>query len=187
MLQSLDRAYNCVNFHKHPGYTEKRGRRHFGSVCESLLHWGRAFRMAFTSSATAVNANSNCSWRQKERKWKKLSQVLEKHQHFTLSTNTCQWCSLWNKGKMDLKRITKKAVRRRCNKLLESTYKLCVYSLCRCVYLKLQRMCSVQTMTQNLSLPWGAPCEDRSLSEERPSKLTFETKASHCRPWNKPS
>lgn len=26
------------------------------------LHWGSAFRMAFTSSATAVSANSNCSW-----------------------------------------------------------------------------------------------------------------------------
>jgi hypothetical protein len=25
-------------------------------------YWGRAFRMAFTSSATAVSANSNCSW-----------------------------------------------------------------------------------------------------------------------------
>lgn len=24
-------------------------------------HWGRAWRMAFTSSATAVSANSNCS------------------------------------------------------------------------------------------------------------------------------
>lgn len=92
--------------------------------------------------------------------------------------------NLQNKGKMDLKGIS---VRRRRNKLLESTNQMCVCSLCRCVYLKLQRMCSVQTMTQNLSLPWGAPCEDRSLSEERPSKLTFETKASHCRPWNKPS
>lgn len=26
-------------------------------------HWGKALRMAFTSSATAVRANSNCSWR----------------------------------------------------------------------------------------------------------------------------
>lgn len=26
------------------------------------LYWGSAFRMAFTSSATAVSANSNCSW-----------------------------------------------------------------------------------------------------------------------------
>lgn len=140
--------------------------------------------MAFTSSATAVNANSNCSWRQKERKWKKLRQVLEKTPTFYNKHKLI----LQNKGKMDLKKIS---VRRRRNKLLESTYKMFVCSLCRCVYLKLQRvcdsMCSVQTMTQNLSLPWGAPCEDRSLSEERPSKLTFETKASHCRPQNKPS
>lgn len=26
-------------------------------------HWGKALRMVFTSSATAVSANSNCSWR----------------------------------------------------------------------------------------------------------------------------
>lgn len=26
-------------------------------------HWGRAFKMAFTSSATAVRANSNWSWK----------------------------------------------------------------------------------------------------------------------------
>lgn len=103
-------------------------------------------------------------------------------------TTTCYNKHKLNKEKMDLKRIS---VRIRCNKSLEGTYKMCVCSLCRCVYLKLQRMCdsmcAVQTMTQNLSLPWGAPSEDRSLSEERPSKLTFETKASHCRPWNKPS
>lgn len=30
-------------------------------------HWGRAFKMAFTSSATAVSANSNWSWSQRKR------------------------------------------------------------------------------------------------------------------------
>lgn len=32
------------------------------SVLGRWPHWGRACRMAFTSSATAVSANSNCSW-----------------------------------------------------------------------------------------------------------------------------
>lgn len=32
----------------------------------SWFHWGRALRMALTSSATAVKANSNWSWRQQE-------------------------------------------------------------------------------------------------------------------------
>lgn len=35
-----------------------------GSCC---IHWGRALRMALTSSATAVRANSNWSWREQER------------------------------------------------------------------------------------------------------------------------
>ena len=30
-------------------------------------HWGKALRMAFTSSATAVSANSNCSWRDRRK------------------------------------------------------------------------------------------------------------------------
>lgn len=30
------------------------------------LHWGRALRMALTSSATAVRANSNWSWKREE-------------------------------------------------------------------------------------------------------------------------
>lgn len=108
---------------------------------------------------------------------------LKKHQHFTISTNlSCRIREKWTYREYQSEEDVIS-----CWKV----HTKCVCSLCRCVYLKLQRvcdsMCSVQTMTQNLSLPWGAPCEDRSLSEERPSKLTFETKASHCRPQNKPS
>ena len=48
-----------------------RGRvwvRHTGSWAGSCwFHWGRALRMAFTSSATAVSANSNWSWKPQQR------------------------------------------------------------------------------------------------------------------------
>lgn len=49
------------------GYTEMRtqAKRDRGwAACQGApgSHWGRALRMAFTSSATAVRANSNWSW-----------------------------------------------------------------------------------------------------------------------------
>lgn len=75
------------------------------------LHWGSAFRMAFTSSATAVSANSNCSWgggggrrmrrrgRRKGRREGKgrikvlLCDQVEWHFRMTGSSRPCPWCA----------------------------------------------------------------------------------------------
>lgn len=45
-----------------PGVSEPLSIYSDGLSIRGAAHCGRAFRMAFTSSATAVNANSNWSW-----------------------------------------------------------------------------------------------------------------------------
>lgn len=47
----------------HHCFREEHAARSRGWRGESGLHWGRALRMALTSSATAVRANSNWSWK----------------------------------------------------------------------------------------------------------------------------
>lgn len=52
---------------KEEGREEEQRETKAAGQARNTAHWGRAFRMALTSSATAVRANSNWSYRGRER------------------------------------------------------------------------------------------------------------------------